>query len=97
MTALEGRRTDAAFPSCSLGSRTLQQRGRLGWRGPTALGDLMEDSSLHIASTLGLLLGAVLGLWPFQAGVAPAPGDVIKGRVMSAEKIFLGYYISFTR
>jgi putative membrane protein len=36
---------------------------------------------------LGLLLGAVLGLWPFQAGVAPAPGDVIKGRVMSAETI----------
>ena len=36
---------------------------------------------------LGLLLGAVLGLWPFQAGVAPEPGDVIKGRTMTAETI----------
>ncbi len=36
---------------------------------------------------LGLLLGAVLGLWPFQQGVAPVPGDVIKGRVMTAEAI----------
>jgi putative membrane protein len=36
---------------------------------------------------LGLLLGAVLGLWPFQQGVAPRPGDVIKGRVMTPELI----------
>ena len=36
---------------------------------------------------LGLLLGAVLGLWPFQAGVAPEPGDVIKGRQMTVETI----------
>ena len=36
---------------------------------------------------LGLLLGAVLGLWPFQQGVAPQPGDVIKGSVMTAEAI----------
>ena len=25
---------------------------------------------------LGLLLGAVVGLWPFQEGVVPNPGDV---------------------
>lgn len=36
---------------------------------------------------LGLLLGAVLGLWPFQQGVAPAPGDIVKGRVMTPELI----------
>jgi putative membrane protein len=36
---------------------------------------------------MGLLLGAVLGLWPFQAGVAPEPGEVIKGRVMTVETI----------
>lgn len=36
---------------------------------------------------LGLLLGAVLGLWPFQQGVAPLPGDLIKGRPMTAETI----------
>lgn len=29
---------------------------------------------------VGLLLGAVVGLWPFQHGVAPEPGDVIKGQ-----------------
>lgn len=36
---------------------------------------------------LGLLLGAVLGLWPFQQGVAPRPGEFVKGRVMTAETI----------
>lgn len=36
---------------------------------------------------LGLLLGAVLGLWPFQHGVAPGDGAVVKGRVMTAELI----------
>ena len=36
---------------------------------------------------LGLLLGAVLGLWPFQHGVEPKPGDVVKARVMTAESI----------
>jgi putative membrane protein len=32
---------------------------------------------------LGLLVGAVAGLWPFQQGVAPEAGDVVKGRVLS--------------
>ncbi len=36
---------------------------------------------------LGLLLGAVLGLWPFQHGVRPEPGTTVKGRVMSQELI----------
>jgi len=36
---------------------------------------------------LGLLLGAVLGLWPFQQGVAPEPGDLVKGGVMTPELI----------
>jgi putative membrane protein len=31
---------------------------------------------------LGLLLGAVLGLWPFQQGVAPDPGDTVKGQTV---------------
>jgi putative membrane protein len=34
---------------------------------------------------LGLLLGAVIGLWPFQQGVRPEVGDVEKGRVMTVE------------
>lgn len=34
---------------------------------------------------MGLLVGAVLGLWPFQEGVAPKVGELFKGRVMTAE------------
>jgi len=33
---------------------------------------------------LGLLLGAVAGLWPFQEGVAPVVGDVVRGRTLDA-------------
>jgi putative membrane protein len=36
---------------------------------------------------LGLLLGAVVGLWPFQHGVPPKPGDVIRGRAVTAAEI----------
>jgi len=32
---------------------------------------------------LGLLVGAVVGLWPFQRGEAPEIGDVVKGRVLT--------------
>lgn len=38
---------------------------------------------------LGLLLGAVAGLWPFQEGVRPRVGDVVKGRVLTAESLAL--------
>ncbi|MCP5065510.1 MAG: DUF368 domain-containing protein [bacterium] len=31
---------------------------------------------------LGLLVGAVAGLWPFQHGVPPEAGEVIKGRIV---------------
>ncbi len=33
---------------------------------------------------LGLLLGAIIGLWPFQQGIKPAVGDTIKGQVLTA-------------
>ncbi len=36
---------------------------------------------------LGLLLGAVVGLWPFQQGVQPVAGDVIKGQVMTEASV----------
>jgi putative membrane protein len=36
---------------------------------------------------LGLLFGAVIGLWPFQQGRPPLPGEIIKGRVMTTESI----------
>ena len=36
---------------------------------------------------LGLLFGAVVGLWPFQEGVPPVPGDVIKGQTLTETSI----------
>ncbi|MEO1129486.1 MAG: DUF368 domain-containing protein [Planctomycetota bacterium] len=36
---------------------------------------------------LGLLVGAILGLWPFQAGQQPQIGDTFKGEVVTAESI----------
>jgi putative membrane protein len=36
---------------------------------------------------LGLLLGAVLGLWPFQRSVVPLPGSTVKGQVVTAENL----------
>lgn len=40
-----------------------------------------KDATLGVL--LGLLVGAVVGLWPFQQGVKPAVGDVIKGRPLT--------------
>jgi putative membrane protein len=34
---------------------------------------------------LGLLLGSVIGLWPFQQGVRPEAGDFFKGRIVTTE------------
>ena len=34
---------------------------------------------------LGLLLGAVAGLWPFQAGIEPQPGDTLRGQTVRFE------------
>ena len=34
---------------------------------------------------LGLLLGAVIGLWPFQQGVRPEVGETVKGKVLTVE------------
>jgi putative membrane protein len=36
---------------------------------------------------LGLLLGAVVGLWPFRAPVTPEPGDIVAGEALTAEAI----------
>jgi len=48
---------------------------------------LARHEKATLGLLLGLLLGAALGLWPFQHGVRPSPGDVVKGRVMTAESI----------
>jgi putative membrane protein len=34
---------------------------------------------------MGLLVGAVFGLWPFQEGMAPKVGELFKGQVLTAE------------
>ena len=36
---------------------------------------------------MGLLVGAVFGLWPFQEGVAPKVGEMFKGQVLAAERL----------
>ena len=39
---------------------------------------------------LGLLLGAVLGLWPFTEAVAPRIGDVVRGQVLATAEMVAG-------
>ncbi len=36
---------------------------------------------------IGLLLGAVVGLWPFQEGVRPEPGEMHNGRTLTTAQI----------
>ena len=39
------------------------------------------------AGLMGLLVGAVFGLWPFQDGVAPKVGEMFKGQVLTSERL----------
>jgi putative membrane protein len=48
---------------------------------------LARYEEVTLGVLLGLLLGAVVGLWPFQEGHPPEPGDTFKGQVMTAEAI----------
>ena len=38
-----------------------------------------------LGALLGLLLGAVVGLWPFQEPTPPVPGETLKGRIVTIE------------
>lgn len=40
-----------------------------------------------LGTLLGFLVGAVVGLWPFQQGVRPSVGDLYKGQPLTAEKL----------
>ncbi len=40
-----------------------------------------------LGALLGLLLGAVVGLWPFQAAREPAPGELVEGRLVTAGNV----------
>jgi putative membrane protein len=46
---------------------------------------LQRYEKATLGALLGLLFGAVVGLWPFQQARAPQVGDVIKGQVVSVE------------
>ncbi len=48
---------------------------------------LSRFAKITLGVLLGFLLGSVLGLWPFQEGIRPQPGDQIRGRLMTAESI----------
>ena len=41
---------------------------------------LERHSLVTLGALLGLLVGAVVGLWPFQEAALPAPGDLVKGQ-----------------
>jgi len=40
-----------------------------------------------LGALLGLLLGAVVGLWPFQEPMPPVPGETLKGRIVTIENV----------
>ena len=40
-----------------------------------------------LGALIGLLIGSTVGLWPFQAPVAPQVGDMIKGQAVTAKTI----------
>jgi len=44
---------------------------------------LRRHAKVTLGALLGLLLGAVVGLWPFQQPVAPEAGDRVAGRVLT--------------
>jgi putative membrane protein len=48
---------------------------------------MAKFEKLTLGILLGLLVGAVVGLWPFQRPVKPMEGQVVHGRVMTAELI----------
>ncbi len=48
---------------------------------------LRRHEKATLGALLGLLLGAVVGLWPFSQPVPPQPGDVIEGEVVTTETV----------
>lgn len=46
---------------------------------------LVHQRKATLGALLGLLVGAVVGLWPFQKGVEPTPGSMFRGEVVTEE------------
>lgn len=51
---------------------------------------LEHAKKVTLGVLMGLLIGAVLGLWPFMAPQQPVVGDIIRGKVVTAEKLDSG-------
>lgn len=48
---------------------------------------LAKHTQATLGFLLGLIVGSVFGLWPFQAGVEPELGSMVKGAVVTAETL----------
>ena len=48
---------------------------------------LKDHEKPTLGALLGLLLGAVVGIWPFRQGVLPAAGDVVNGVALTTADI----------
>ncbi len=48
---------------------------------------LHHHGQLTLGFLLGLLFGSMFGLWPFEAGVEPVLGDIVKGAAVTAETL----------
>ena len=48
---------------------------------------LKDHERPTLGALLGLLLGAVVGLWPFRQGVLPAAGDLVNGVALTTVDI----------
>jgi putative membrane protein len=48
---------------------------------------LKRYAKATLGALLGLLFGAVVGLWPFQKPISPVPGETLKGRVVTEENL----------
>ena len=89
---LLGGGADAAGPDLALALGTLDTLVPLGLgvvAGVAGVSNLLawllrRYQKTTLGALLGLLLGAVVGLWPFQAPTPPEPGDVVKGRVLTS-------------
>jgi putative membrane protein len=87
----------------ALGMRDFAQIVHLGWSIilPVGLGVVVgivgfsnllkylldRHAKVTMGVLMGLLLGAVVGLWPFQVGVPPQIGDIVKGREVTEERL----------
>lgn len=60
--------------------------------GVAAVGNLLQWCLHHFRKAtlgvlIGLMLGSIVGLWPFQRSVAPQVGDTIKGQIVTAQSL----------